>query len=108
MELKLLKTKEAADGSIINTYVIGDYNISEHTHKSFTCIYTTPNMEANDFLPIIFADDENEDGIITDFRIQTTSYGTLKVEDTKRFIEAYQEAVKVVEILKDKFVNKGK
>ena len=108
MELKLLSTKETLNGSTINNYVIGDYSISEHIHDSFTCIYTTPNMEANDFLPTIFADDENEDGNITDFRIQTTSYGTLKVEDTKRFIEAYQEAVKVVEILKDKFVNKGK
>ena len=108
MELKLLKTIETDNGSIINTYVIGDYNISEHIHKSFTCIYTTPNIDANDFLPVIFADDENEDGIITDFRIQTTSYGTLKVEDTKRFIEAYNEAVEVVEILKAKFVNKDK
>lgn len=106
MELKLLKTIEAADGSIMNTYVIGDYNISEHIHKSFTCIYITPNMDANDFLPVIFADDENENGIITDFRIQTTSYGTLKVEDTKRFIEAYKEAIEVVKILTDKFVNK--
>lgn len=108
MELKLLKTIETDNGSIINTYVIGDYSISEHIHKSFTCIYTTPNFDTNDFLPVIFADDENEDGIITDFRIQTTSYGTLKVEDTKKFIEAYNEAVEVVEILKTKFVNKDK
>ena len=106
MELKLLKTIEAADGSIMNTYVIGDYNISEHIDKSFTCIYTTPNIDANDFLPVIFADDEDEDGTITDFSIKTTSYGTLKVEDTKKFIEAYNEAVEVVEILKSKFVNK--
>lgn len=108
MELKLLKTKEAANGSIINTYVIGNYIIREDIHKSFTCIYTRPDMEANDFLPYIFADDEKEDGIITDFKIQTTSYGTLKVEDAKKFIEAYNEAVEVVEILKDKFVNKDK
>ena len=108
MELKLLKTKEAANGSIMNTYVIGDYNVSEHIHKSFTCIYITPNIDANDFLPVIFADDENEDGIITDFRIQTTSYGTLKVEDAKKFIESYNEAVEIVEILKDKFIGKNK
>lgn len=108
MELKLLKTIETDNGSIINTYVIGDYSISEHIHKSFTYIYTTPNFDANDFLPAIFADDENEDGIITDFRIQTTSYGTLKVEDAKKFIEAYNEAVEIVEILKDKFIGKNK
>lgn len=29
---------------------------------------------------------------------------TKKVEDAKRFIEAYKEAAEVVEILKDKFV----
>lgn len=108
MELKLFKTIKAANGAIINNYLIGDYVISEHIHDSFTCIYTTPNMGANDFLPIIFANDENEDGNITDFRIETTSYGTLKVEDTKRFIEAYKEAVEVLEILKAKFVNKDK
>lgn len=108
MELKLLKTIKADNGSIINTYVIGNYSISEHIHKNFTYIYTTPNFDANDFLPVIFADDENEDGIITDFRIQTTSYGTLKVEDTKKFIEAYNEAVEVVEILKAKFIGKNK
>lgn len=108
MELKLLKTIKAYNGSILNNYLIGDYVISERIYDSFTYIYTTPNMNANDFLPCIFADDENEDGIITDFRIETTSYGTLKVEDTKKFIEAYNEAVEVVEILKDKFVNKDK
>ena len=108
MELKLLKTIETDNGSIMNTYVIGDYNVSEHIHKSFTCIYITPNIDANDFLPCIFADDENEDGIITDFRIQTISYGTLKVEDAKKFIEAYNEAVAVVELLEAKFVNKDK
>ena len=108
MELKLLKTIKATDGTIVNNYLIGDYVISEHIHENFSCIYTNPNMEANDFLPCIFADDENEDGNITDFEIQTTSYGTLKVEDTKKFIEAYNEAVEVAEILKAKFVNKDK
>lgn len=86
MELKLLKTIKAANGSIINTYVIGGYVIRERIYDSFTCIYTTPNIDANDFLPVIFADDENEDGIITDFTIQTTSYGALKVEDTKNLL----------------------
>lgn len=108
MELKLLKTIKADNGSILNNYLIGDYIISERIYDSFTCIYTTPNIDANDFLPVIFADDENEDGIITDFTIQTTSYGALKVKDTKKFIEAYNEAVEVVEILKAKFVNKDK
>ena len=108
MELKLLKTITADDGTIINNYLIGDYVIREIINKSFTCIYTKPDLNANAFLPSIFADDEKEDGTITDFRIETTSYGTLKVEDAKRFIEAYKEAVEVVEILKDKFVNKDK
>lgn len=108
MELKLFKTIKAANGSILNNYLIGDYVISERIYDSFTCIYTTPNINANDFLPVIFADDENEDGIITNFRIQTTSYGTLKVEDVKKFIEAYNEAVEVVEIFKDKFISKNK
>ena len=104
MELKLLKAKEAANGPIINTYILGDQIISEHIHKSFSIIYSKPDLNANDFLPAIFADDENENGIITDFRIQTTSYGTLKVEDAKKFIEAYNEAVAVVEILTNKFI----
>lgn len=108
MELKLLKTIKADNGSIINTYIIGDYIISEHIHESFSIIYSKPDFNANDFLPDIFADDEKEDGNITDFKIQTTSYGTLNVEDTKRFIEAYKEAVEVAEILKDKFVGKNK
>lgn len=107
MELKLLKTITADNGTIINNYLIGDYVIREIIDKSFTCIYTKPDLEVNDFLPSIFANDEKEDGNITDFEIQTPSYGTLKVEDAKRFIEAYKEAVEVVEILKDKFVNKG-
>lgn len=67
---------------------------------------TRPNIESNDFLPDIYADTDDNEGIITDFIIQTTSYGALNVEDTKRFIEAYQEAVEVVEVLKDKFINK--
>lgn len=103
-----MKTIEVPDGPIINTYIIGDYIISEHILKSFSIVYSKPDLNANDFLPYIFAEDEKEDGNITDFRIETTSYGTLKVEDTKIFIEAYKEAIEVAEILKAKFVSKDK
>lgn len=108
MGLKLSKTQTTVNGLIVNSYKIGNYAIIEYIRDGFTVIYTRPNMEANDFLPDIYAEDKNEDGNITEFKIQTTSYGALSSEDTKRFIEAYEEALEVVEILTDKFVNKDK
>nr|DAM46359.1 MAG TPA: hypothetical protein [Bacteriophage sp.] len=106
MKLELLKTQTSATGSIVNSYTIGNYAITEHIRNNISNIYTTPNMDANDFLPNIYSDQRWEDGRITNFVIQTTSYGSLSVEDTEKFIEAYQEAVEVTETLKDKFVIK--
>lgn len=104
MELKLVSTKETPNGSTVNKYEIGNYTIWEHRTKYYTTISTRPNIESNDFLPDIYANMDDNEGVITDFIIQTTSYGALSIEDTKRFIEAYQEAVEVVKILTDKFV----
>lgn len=108
MELKLLSTKELPNGTIINEYEIGNYTIWEHIRKYITFMNIISDIGVNNFLPDIYADTDDNEGIITNFTIQTTSYGTLNVGDTKRFIEAYKEAVEVVEILIDKFVNKDK
>mgnify|MGYP006920937527 CR=1 FL=1 len=108
MELKLLSTKGTPNGSTVLIYEIGNYTIWERITKYYTSISIHPNLKANDFLPVIFADDENNDGVVTDFKIETTAYGSLKIEDSKRFIEAYQEAVEVVEILKNKFISKDR
>lgn len=71
--------------------------------------YTLSNIEIliedknSRYIPEIYSRREM-DGTITDFKIQTTSYGSLKVDEIEEVIKYLNEAKEVVETLK-KFFN---
>lgn len=112
MELKFIEHKEAQDNNgryERDIYVIGNYQVirdlsiyeSGKTHERFGI---NPNREM-DYIPEIYFNysifgDDNE----REFKIQTTSYGSLSAVDIQKVIDGYNEAVEVVNILTDKFL----
>lgn len=102
MELKLLTTKEKSNGSIINIYQIGNYKIVEESNSNYNFISVRVDKDASEYIPEIYTRDE--DFKVVSFAIQTTSYGSLLVDEIEEVIKGFNEAVEVVKILTDKFV----
>ena len=104
-ELKLVKTIENENGKF-TMYEIGCYMIEEQflgVNRDFRRICVRANETASKYAPEIYFDDcifgGNEK-----FRIQTTSYGSLEINEFKEFIKAQNEAVEIVEILTNTFL----
>lgn len=112
MKLKFIEHKEAQDENgryerdiyIVENYqVIRDLSIYESgkTHERFAI---NPNREMEYIPEIYFNYDIFGDADTREFRIQTTSYGSLSPADIQKVIAGYNEAVEVVSILTEKFL----
>ncbi len=114
MKLELIdeKTRVTADGRYCTRtdYSIGGYAVTEF--KSFYSNGTAiTNYECtpvrvpgeNCYLPEIYYRDNWYDCRVSHFEIQTTSYGALDAEEFKKFLEAQQMAMGVVEVLNREF-----
>ena len=97
LSVKLLQEKEYSDYKL-SSYKVGSYKVIIKTDKNTgqkSVNYILP-FEDNKYLPQIYAPDEFEEGDL-DFRIQTTSYGALTVDEFEEFIKGQQEAAYLVE-----------
>ena len=65
--------------------------------------YIQIRKEREEYLPEIYVIDDGEMHVFG-FEIQTTSYGSLSAEETKKMIAGLNEAIEVVEILTKEFV----
>ena len=104
-ELKLVKTIENENGKF-TMYETGCYMIEEQLlgiNRDFRRICVRANKTASKYAPEIYFDDCTFGGA-EKFRIQTTSYGSLEINDFKEFIKAQEEAMEVVEILTNTFL----
>lgn len=112
MKLKFTEHKEAQDKNgryERDIYEIGNYQVirdlsvyeSGKIHERFS---VNPNRKM-DYLPeIYFNYDIFGDNDTKEFRIQTTSYGSLSPADIQKVIDGYNEAVKVANVLTDIFL----
>ena len=112
MKLKFIEHKEAQEEKTKyerDIYEFGNYQVirdlsiyeSGKTHERFS---VNPNRKM-DYLPeIYFNYDIFGDADTREFRIQTTSYGSLSPADIQKVIAGYNEAVEVVSILTEKFL----
>lgn len=112
MELKSIQVNEkAADGNLYRTeeFTLGEryeVEVYDTTYESGTAIRKiyVEAMDRNDrYLPEIYyrADifGKREPG----FKIQTTAYGSLGIEDIQKVIAGYQEAIEAVKVLTEAF-----
>lgn len=111
MELKLIEHNEACENSVkyqSDCYTIGNYKIIKDTTiykngKTFEQFDINKNCEKR-FIPTICFYESLFDGEKKEFKIQTTSYGSLYPAEIQEVIDGYQEALEVVNILTDKFM----
>lgn len=111
MELKLVVEKyvedkfsiASANKRKVEVYEIGNYSVKVVTYPSGAHYITVRKEVGSEYLPDIYCRD-NDDGDVCGFEIQTTSYGAISAEETKKMIEALNEAVEVVNILTNKFL----
>lgn len=113
MELKFIEHKEAQDERGKYTrdeYRIGNYVVFRelsvyNTGTTFESFGIRANREV-DFLPDIYYNYNlfDDDGRTREFKIQTTSYGSLYPNEIQQVIDGYKEAVEVVNVLTDKFL----
>lgn len=90
------------NGEIKTLYEINEYLTIYPDGHNYTRICVNRNREY-EFLPDIYYFDGEYGEDKKEFKIQTTAYGVLSVEDTKKVIEGYEIALKVVELLTKKF-----
>lgn len=102
MELRLEFAKKVEDRKV-EVSTIGSYSVKVVTYPNDSKYITVRKEVGGEYLPDIYSRD-NDDGDVIGFEIQTTSYGAISAEETKKMIAALNEAVEIVEILTKHFV----
>lgn len=102
-ELKMvLETAKNFDDYQVYIYKIGRYSVRKTVHKGgFTQLEVLHSK--SEYLPMIYCKDDLE-GNVLGFEIQTTSYGSLPIEEIKKMIANMEEAIATAEILTKEFV----
>lgn len=113
VEIKFVETLSTeADGKryVRDSYLVGHYTVHDnYTFYSDGTIYHNISIFETDYshrtyFPSIYYDDNYFGSGEKRFEIQTTSYGALATDEFKKFIEAQNHALEVVEALSDKFL----
>lgn len=107
MKLKLIKTVENGTGKT-NIYNISNYTIRETIYVNGDRYITNYFNSKEKFTPDIYPIYSNGGlgGEIVDFKIQTSSYGTLTLEEIRELIKAYKNAIAIIEVLKKELLTK--
>lgn len=112
MELKLVVEKyvedkfsiASANKRKVEVYEIGSYSVKVVTYPDRSHYITIRKEVGGEYLPDIYCRSNDDNGDVLGFEIQTTSYGAISVEETKKTIVALNEAIEVVETLEKHFV----
>jgi hypothetical protein len=120
IEIKFVETlrKEVAGRQYVrDSYLVGQYTVNDNfiTYSNGTTyrridVFETDGFHAasgKSYLPNIYYDDNYFGSFGSGekrFEIQTTSYGALTTDEFKKFAEAQNHALEVVEALSDKFL----
>lgn len=99
-------SEKTSSDSIVTVYKIANYKVRViKSQSNLTYIHVITNSNER-YIPDIFCNDDCN-GTILGFDIQTTSYGTLNVEETKKMIKSLNEAITVVNVLTETFCKKA-
>ena len=117
VEIKFVETlrKEVEERQYVrDSYLVGQYTVNDNfiTYSNGTTyrridVFETDGFHAasgKSYLPSIYYEDNYFGSGEKRFEIQTTSYGALGTDEFKKFMEAQNHALGVVEALSDKFL----
>ena len=112
MELKSIQVNEkAADGKLYRAeeFTLGEryeVEVYDTTYESGTAIRKiyVEAVDRNDrYLPVIYYQTAIFGESEPRFKIQTTAYGAMDIEDIQKAIAGYQEAIEAVKVLTEAF-----
>ena len=103
MELVMTRNRRGEDKTL-KCYRVGSYEVSHLIYDSGWEDIQIRADRTQRYQPEIYSRCNWETGKILEFHIQTTSYGALPLEEIRKVMEGYEEAIKVVEILNKEFV----
>lgn len=99
-------SEKTSSDSTVTVYKIANYKVRViKSQNNLTYIHVITNSNER-YTPDIFCNDDCN-GTILGFDIQTTSYGALNIEETKKMIKALNEAIVVVKVLTETFCKKA-
>lgn len=106
LQLELIRRK-TVDGRTTEIYKIGKYIVrTKCVDEKRVHLEVIVDCKTNTYYtPHIFVND-NLEGIIYGFTIETTAYGSLSSEEITKVIDGLREAQEVVEVLTEQFKNK--
>ena len=103
LELKLIDEIITEDKEI-KYYQNQYYEIRLRKHMNYKSVNI--NRLSGYYIPVIEVIEDNDNYDIVDFRIQTTSYGALSIEQIKEITKGYEIAIATVRQLEKMFLNK--
>ena len=107
MALTLVNTNKVHDEMVgdmtMEHYKIEDYDVRATTYQNGFVSVDVTKGNKDVYLPLIRCNVDMK-GNLLGFDIQTTSYGILPVEETKKMVASIEKAIAVAEILTNKFV----
>lgn len=116
MELKFISTKKLHDKVVnlsvsVDYYKVEDYTVIVTAYED-GCMLVRVKKDMEDsserkyYMPSIYGREDIETGDLIEFVIQTTSYGSLSIEETKKMMADIEKGIAVAEFLTEKFINK--
>lgn len=101
----LKETKENERGLFLK-YEVGNYLVTKAERKDGDVFFDIKKVNRGRFIPDVYVNVDYKTEEILGFDVQTTSYGTLGINELTEMIEGLQEAREVVVALEKEFLNK--
>ena len=104
LEMNLVRTKEEENRKY-EVYEIEGYSVYVTIYDDGEKIISvSTNIGDDEYTPDIYFEDGEFGSKEKKFKIQTTSYGALGIEEIEKFMAAYKKAVEAANVLTKEFI----
>ena len=111
VKVKLLKERNIENGRIVQVYEVGSYEVAVRGPKDISGGRIFVDIQRKSgyngrylpFLSVFDREDEN-DNILMDIHVETTSYGSLSLDEIAHFMEAMLNGIEAAKIIEQKIL----
>ena len=111
VKVKFLTERNIENGRIVQVYEVGNYEVAVRGRKDPPVVRTFVEIQRKSgyngrYLPFLYVydrEDEN-DNILMDIHVETTSYGSLSLDEIAQFMEAMRNGIKAARIIEQKIL----
>ena len=111
IKVKLLTERNTENGRIVQVYEVGSYEVAVRGLKDSPVVRTFVDVQRKSgytgrylpFLSVYDREDEN-DNILMDIHVETTSYGSMPLDEIAHFMEAMRNGIEAARISEQKIL----